>query len=172
MARVIGLLAIWGAAAVVAGCAWSSKPPPPKPTLPKHSLKTGRLIVLFKRATGKTLQIDSSSAILSDALSLGTKDPNDPMYGSFVIRVAKSGAGVQHLLSDKNQRPLAKSKDGFWWDQQALSTTTHPLWQATKQYGGNVYLTFFGGNPASRDSLPASYLRLNRVLAGIVRKNS
>jgi hypothetical protein len=172
MSRVIGLLAIWVAAVVLAGCAWSSKPPPPTPTLPKHSFKTGHLIALFKDATGKRLEIDSSSAILSDALSLGAKDPNDPKYGSFVIYVAKSGAGVQHLLEDKNQRPLTKSKDGFWWDQQALSTTANPLWQATKQYGGNVYMTYFGGNPANRNSLPAAYLRLNRVLAGIVKKSS
>ena len=172
MARVIGLLAIWGAAAVLAGCAWSSKPPPPKPQAPKHSFKTGRFIALFRHATGKTLEVDSSSATLSDALSLGTNDPNDPRYGAFVIYLTKSGAGVQNLLTDKDQRPLTKSKDGFWWDQQALSTDAHPLWQATKQYGGNIFLTFFGGNPANRNSLPVAYVRLNRVIAGIVKKYS
>jgi hypothetical protein len=169
MSRVIGLLAIWGAAVLLAGCAWSGKAPPPKPQAPKHSFKTPRFIVLFKRATGKRLQVDSSSAILSDALSLGPKDPNDPQLGSFVITIVKSGAGAQHLLTDKHEQPLSKSKDGFWWDKQLTSTAQHPKWQATKQYGGNVYLTYFGGNPANRNSLPVTYARLNRVLAGIVK---
>ena len=170
--RVIGLLAIWGATAVFAGCAWSGKPPPPKPQAPKHSFKTGRFIVLFKRATGKQLELDSSSAILSDSLSLGTDDADDPMYGSFIINIVKSGAGTQKILSNKDEQPLTKSNDGFWWDKQLTSNATHPTWQATKKYGGNVYLTFFGGNPASRNSLPVAYVRLNRVLAGIVKKYS
>src|SRR5262249_39356196 len=133
---------------------------------------TNRFIVLFKRATGKQLQIDSSSVILSDSLSLGTDDANDPMYGSFIINIVKSGAGAQKILSNKDEQPLAKSNDGFWWDKQLTSTTKQRRWKATKKYGGNVSLTFFGGTPASRNSLPVTYVRLNRVLAGIVKKYS
>ncbi len=172
MYRVIGLFAIWGAAAVFAGCAWSSKPPPPKPNVPKHSFTTPHFVGVFDRATGKRLQVDSSSAILTDALTLGKKDADDPRFGSFVIWLTHSGAGVQHLLSDKDQRPLSKSNDGFYWEQQVGSTTAHPRWQATKQYGGNIFLTYFGGNPANRNSLPVGYVRLNRVLAGIVKNDS
>jgi hypothetical protein len=160
------LFALAGAA-TIGGCAWSSPPPPPPP--PGHSFKTKQVIKDFEKQTGKHLDIDTANPAIDDSLSLGRRDPTDPKFGSFVVWVAHTGLGQQYIVSDPNRRRLPKSKDGFYWEMQPGSTTADPSWQATKKYGGNVFVTYFGGNPDQPGSLGPPYTRLDAAMTAMIK---
>jgi hypothetical protein len=167
MFRVIAGLSLLGATAVC-GCAWSSAPPPPPIQQPSHSFNANKLMRAFRAQTGKRLQIDTSTPFVDSSLSLGPQDAADPRFGSFVIWLTAGPEGVKKVLSDSSKRPLTPTRKGFYWQQTSTSSPTHPSWQSTKRYGGNIYLTYFGGNPASNASLGPQWSQLNRVLKQIV----